>query len=367
MKKSATLLLSLGLVAVACNPSPKQSVSDVTFAPQQKETVIDKAPVAKAENKMDYTGKVKLSVMVPDDLTEQQQTLLENKLMQMTSACGMGARGGSPAIVLAPSLAQVSQEVTATVPPKTMVKYDLTLYAANMLTGDVYASASQSITGVGDSEQLAVMNAFSSISPQDAQWTKMLQQADTLIVQYYEANADHIITQAEALAATEEFDQAVTLLNSIPSACADGYSKAQAALAPVLTAGMNSRASYLLAQMKAAIGSSKDMRHYSSEAMAYYQLIPANSTAKAEADALYKDYIAKLDPEAEKRWEAEQKNLERNHEYQMVKEELAAKVAIEGQSALLNKYQKDAAYDRLPWLRKLVHLGDHDPFDGYKD
>lgn len=366
MKHTATILFSLGLVAVSCNPAPKQT-SGVTFAPQQQETVVDKAPAAQEEDENDFIGKVKLSVMVPNELTVQQQTMLENKLIQMTTACGMGARGGSPAIVLAPSLSQISQEVTATIPAKTKVKYDLTLYAANILTGDIYASATQSIIGVGDSEQLAVMNVISSISPRDARWQKMLQQADTLITQYYMANADQIISQAEVLAATEEYDQAVTLLNSIPSVCADGYGKAMTALAPILTASMNSRGSYLLAQMKAAIGSSKDMGHYSPEAMTYYKLIPANSNCKAEADALYKDYISKLDPEAEKRWEAEQKELQRNHEYQMVKEELATKVAIEGQSALLDKYQKDAAYDRLPWLRKLVHLGDLDPFDGYKD
>ncbi|MFR9498415.1 MAG: hypothetical protein SNI05_08330 [Rikenellaceae bacterium] len=36
----------------------------------------------------------------------------------------------------------------------------------------------------------------------------------------------------------------------------------------------------------------------------------------------------------------------------------------EGQEELLNKYKKDAAYERLPWIRKVVHLGDWDPFDG---
>ena len=47
----------------------------------------------------------------------------------------------------------------------------------------------------------------------------------------------------------------------------------------------------------------------------------------------------------------------------MTKAELEANVAIDGQTELLDKYKKDAEYDKLPWLRKLVHLGEWDPFD----
>ena len=31
--------------------------------------------------------------------------------------------------------------------------------------------------------------------------------------------------------------------------------------------------------------------------------------------------------------------------------------------SLLKKYKKDHEYDKLPWFRKLVHLGEWDPFD----
>ena len=47
----------------------------------------------------------------------------------------------------------------------------------------------------------------------------------------------------------------------------------------------------------------------------------------------------------------------------MTKAELESKTAIEGQTSLLHKYKKDYEYDKLPWLRKLVHLGEYDPFD----
>lgn len=54
---------------------------------------------------------------------------------------------------------------------------------------------------------------------------------------------------------------------------------------------------------------------------------------------------------------------EQDNTYNMTKADLESKVAIEGQSVLLDKYKKDAEYNKLPWLRQLVHLGEWDPFD----
>ena len=40
----------------------------------------------------------------------------------------------------------------------------------------------------------------------------------------------------------------------------------------------------------------------------------------------------------------------------MTKAELESKTAIEGQTALLEKYKTDYDYEKLPWLRKLIHF-----------
>ena len=46
--------------------------------------------------------------------------------------------------------------------------------------------------------------------------------------------------------------------------------------------------------------------------------------------------------------------------------ELKARVEMSANDCLLDKYKKDAGYNKLPWIRKVFHLGDLDPFDGYK-
>jgi hypothetical protein len=49
-----------------------------------------------------------------------------------------------------------------------------------------------------------------------------------------------------------------------------------------------------------------------------------------------------------------------NFEYLKNKDNMKAKADIEGNRKLLNKYK----YDQLPWIRRVFHLGNLDPFDG---
>jgi len=70
--------------------------------------------------------------------------------------------------------------------------------------------------------------------------------------------------------------------------------------------------------------------------------------------------------QSEKEWTQKVNQSNSDNEFRKLQEELKAKIAIEGNVCLLDKYKKDANYNKLPWLRKLIHLGDYDPFDGNK-
>ena len=60
------------------------------------------------------------------------------------------------------------------------------------------------------------------------------------------------------------------------------------------------------------------------------------------------------------------RDLLKDSYYYMIKlRETDAKVNAHGNRILLEKYKKDYYYARQPWLRRIFHLGDLDPFDGY--
>ncbi|MFI3314056.1 MAG: hypothetical protein R3Y04_00125 [Rikenellaceae bacterium] len=182
MKRILHALLFSSMVGCGGSPSSNSSSAPITFAPQKSETKVDYRPTTTQEQNTLSTG-VKISVMVPTDFTQANQSLVQSKLLQVVSRGGISGVGGSPTIVIAPIFALLSESVTATVPPKTMLKYSVTLYVANIITGDAYGSTTIEVMGVGDSAELALQNAISSISISDSNILQMISESSQRIAQ----------------------------------------------------------------------------------------------------------------------------------------------------------------------------------------
>ncbi len=332
------------------------------FAPQAKETVVEYHPQGVTLDNFELSQGIKLSVMVPEDLTAANQQLLQNRLIQIASRGGMSAIGATPTIVIAPLFALLSEGVTATAPAKHLLKYDVTFYIANTITGEIYNSASLNLAGVGDSQELALQNLIESISAGDPIFTKLIDGAEQRIINYYEQNGDRIIAQAQSAAASNQYDVAISLLSSIPIECAAQYDKAQEALEPILAKHTAIYAEKAYAQMQSCMTVATPESF--AEAMQYYLMIPYDSETKSRADALYDTTKSKLDKAAQEELELERTRIDKAIDSATQLEMMQLKMNIEANDELVTKYKKDAAYERLPWLRKLVHLGDYDPFDG---
>ena len=379
------------LMLAACGGNGKtnqEQQQGVVFAPQQNrtETVVTKHPMAKANDSvLSFIGQVKLNIMVPETIPTECQSALHNKMLAMTSINGVGSVDASPILCIIPTFAELSHDVTATIPAKHEIKYDFNVWIANLASGEVFASAQQNLLGIGDSEQLALINALSAISPSDNQWQEMLKTAQDRIIEYYNANGDRLITEAKGLLAVNEYSQAMLILNNIPMACAEVYDRALEAKNQVLDQYFQNDAQILISKMKAVLASPKDDENgFSSEFVALYSMVPSNSKAKAEADALYKEFTNSLEKTAadnaakqQREWEAQQKRLEKEDELRLIeaqnavelqkdynatqlamyKEQMAAQIAIEGNQQLLEKYKKDAAYNKLGRIWKLFYIG----------
>lgn len=356
-----TLMIAALSSCIGSSSSSKSSSTATAFNPQKSETKVDIHPTSTQEQNTISTG-VKISVMVPNDFTQANQALVQSKLLQIVSRGGVSGMGGSPTIVIAPIFALLSESVTATAPPKTMLKYSLTLYIAKIITGDVYGSTTMEIVGVGDSVELALQNAISSISTSDTSVANMIGEAEQRIISYYTQNGDRIIAEAQTATSSNQYDVAIALLTSIPKECGELFDKAQAALAPIYEKNLSLHADQALSQMRSALAVATPESF--TQAMIYYQQIPYNSEARTQADELYNSTKSKLDAEKQTELQHARELSDKQVEYEQQNELLKMKMNIEGQEELLNKYKKDAAYERLPWIRKVVHFGDYDPFDG---
>lgn len=380
MKTTKVVLLSviaMSLIACGGNKKPQQNIAfnpgaspeQVEDADREAKLAAKKAAFNAAQNPMEdlltFEGKIKLTVMVPDEgLTTAEAKQLESKMIQMVTANGIGGLGGNPRYVIAPEVNILKKDVTSTAPVRHLIKYDITFYVADIILGTVFGSSNAQVTGVGDSETLAFLAAFNDLKPTDAKFQQMLSDAQGKIVTYYQEHGAELVNEAKMLSAKGDYAEAMALLGSIPSEVGDVYESAIQLMDELLPKYLENECGLILSQFQAALGNQKN--GVNKEAMAYYAMIPANSSCKAEADAAYKEYKAQLSAEDQREWDRESAQIQSDNEFRKLKTELEAKIQITGNQCLLDKYKKDAAYNRLPWLRKLVHLGDHDPFDGYK-
>lgn len=374
MKKQ--LLAFIGLLSIcACGNNGGSGNNGVSFAPKTKETVVTKGPAVKDVNDpLTFEGCVKLMIILPEGLPESSEALLRNKIVNMTAINNVGSLDGSPIFVIVPTIAEINHDITATVPAKHKVKYAWAIYVANLRSGDIYGTVEGELLGIGDSGELALNNAISSVDGSDERYQNMLKTAQERIIAYYDANGLSLIEEAKTMAAVNDFEEAITSLNNIPNA-ASCYKEALAAKNDIQKKYFVNKGDVLIAKMKAAMASPRDNEDgFSEEFTALYVMVPSNSPAKKEADALYAEYQKSLDKAAvakmarlEKEWQAQQRMMaidsaqasqNRAAQLELYKAELNAKVAIEGQTSLLEKYKKDAGYNKLGWLwRKVLFIG----------
>lgn len=387
MRKYIVPFCLLLLVACSGNNNGKETTQAPTFAPkEQPAAVVTKGPsIQKTDSVMSFLGQIKLHIMLPEEMPGISPNLLQNKMSLMTSINGVGSVDASPVLCIIPTLYEKSHDITATIPSKHKINFDFTVWVANLQLGEVFASAQQDLLGIGDSEELAYNNAITSIKPSDNQWQEMLKTAQDRIIEYYNTNGDRFIKEAQGYLAVNRYEEAMLILNNIPMACGEVYDRAIDVKNQVFDQYFQNEAERLISCMKAYLGSPRDNETgFSYDFLSIYAMIPVNSKAKAEADALYAQYMKELDETAQKNaekqlreWEAEQKRLDREaelrimeaqnavqmqaaqneHELAMYKEQMAAQIAIDGQQQLLEKYKKDASYNKLGRIWKLFYIG----------
>lgn len=370
---------------VAFNPEQKSDESALSDYEREQLLAEKRAAynAASADNALDATinfeGQIKLTVLIPEEegMPHDMYKQIESKMMQIVAMNGVGGMGGNPRYVIAPLVNVLQKDITSTAPAKHMIKYDITFYIADIITGTVFSTYNMQTLGVGESDQRAFTAAFASLNPKSAEIQRFVKEGQEKIINYYKTNGAKFIQEADMLASQRKYEQAMAILASIPAEAEPHYSEAVKKSMTVFDEFLKYNAETTLSMMKAALGMQTD--GFNTEAMNYYQMIPAGVPARKEADQLYNNYVKSLDAQQKVKWDREQKEWEaelRMREKKADNEnqiellnaqeaQLRARMEMEGQQCLLDKYKKDAAYNRLPWIRKVFYLGDLDPFDGY--
>ena len=276
--------------------APKERTSSLSDEDRQAAIAAKKASltidVATALN----SRGVKLSVLPPmpqgEDITEAIAERIAVKLLQITTANGIGGLGNVPGFALTASVDQTGRAATGTAPQKMVVKYEVTYQVMNVASGDVYSTATQEIMGVGNTFEEANRNSVDEIKNTPAM-QQMLQTGCERIIVWYNDNLQTFKNQVEAAKGQKDFALALALVEAVPQQSTAAFEYATKVQPELLISLQKKHAADELAAMRTAIANAGS--EYSAEVAAHMQMIPAESPEFKQAEALFAAYQQKVD------------------------------------------------------------------------
>lgn len=177
--------------------------------------------------------------------------LLRSKLEKMLTASGVSSFGGD--FVMYPTINVIEEDLIETdIKNFYKVKIELTLNVANLTSKTIFSSESWPLTGTSEREKSpAVKNAFSQLKGTDPRFKSFIQDTKEKICEYYEANKSAIFTKATTLASTGEYEEAIALLSGYPSQVS-GYNEAQVLIRKIYIQYTDANAARILSEADAA-------------------------------------------------------------------------------------------------------------------
>lgn len=238
-----------------------------------------------------YGHGVRISIVQPasdgKDITPEIAEEVGVKMLVAAAANGISGMGTNPSFVMGANIAQTERAATGTSPQKITVQYDITYKVMNALTGDVYATWTQKVSGVGNSFEHATRNAVNSIK-NTTEMQKMLQTASNRIVDWYNTNVAKLKTQVEAAEGQGDYALALAFVSGVPELATVAMQYVTEKQPELLKGMLHKQAAEMLGEMEALLASSGD--EFNPAVGAYFSMIPTDAPEHEKAQQLYAEY-----------------------------------------------------------------------------
>ncbi len=148
--------------------------------------------------------------------TSSKQMLL-NKLGQVITKNGISGGFSNSRFVITPNITVLSKDIMPSAPPKVALNLELTLYLGDGIAGNLFASESLELKGIGTNETKAYMSAIKRLNPKNKAVQNFITEGKTKIIEYYNNNCSLILKKASTLE-NGRLEEALMLLTSVPEA-----------------------------------------------------------------------------------------------------------------------------------------------------
>jgi hypothetical protein len=155
----------------------------------------------------------------------EAKNVLSNKLSEIVTVNGI-VKGVNSKFILTANTSVLTKEITPTSPQMYVYVLQTTFYLGNGIDGNLFSSYSTNLKGIGSSETKAYINAFKNITTKNSDIEGFLKKGKDKIIDYYNSKCDVILNQVSTLENTNQFQEAIYLLTSIPEICYNCFTKA---------------------------------------------------------------------------------------------------------------------------------------------
>ncbi|MDO8317249.1 MAG: hypothetical protein Q7T12_06985 [Flavobacterium sp.] len=253
----------------------------------------------------DEIGKISLSVVIPEyieNLNDSQISKLDTKISQIITASGLSDLGYNNNFIIYPKFAvNETSVVEGGMQNITVVNAELSLFIKQVDANILFSTISKTIKGSGSSKELAIANAISKIVTNDPEYKTFIDKSKSKIIQYYETKCFDIIKKSDALVKTQQFEEALGLLMSVP----DEVSCHNQVQVKAIEAYKGFQKKNCTKQMQLA-RNTLATNDYSGTLNILSEIDPASPCFK-ESQALAKSAETKVNAEEKKQWDFEMK------------------------------------------------------------
>lgn len=310
MKRIARFVIALAAVAVFCPAVAQNNLG-----------------------KADDFGRLALSVYLDRGKTQLPSAaynILQNKMQTIVAKNGIGAVANQRFIMTA-NCNLLTKDITPTAPPMHAYTVEVTFYIGDGIEGTLFSTTSVTAKGVGETPDKAYIAALKAVKPNDPAYADFIETGKNKIIEYYNSKCDFLLANAESTAKTENYDDAIYQLMSIPEICKDCYMKAQSKVEGYYQSKIDAECAQLLTEARSAWtgrGSGDETRASAMRASEALSMVNPKASCYKEALGLMKEIGKKMEEIDKREWNMLVKMEEHAHEAEMANIKATRDVAM---------------------------------------
>lgn len=252
-------------------------------------------------------------VVCNENISESTSQYIENKLKTIISSNPNWESSDWSRLVLAIDIHPTRQDVTPTAPVKVSMEFDVFFSIGDLTDNHIFKSAKITLSGIGSSEERAYTMAFKSFKEDNSTINNLLNETKPIVEAYYSTHCKQIIQKANTLKSTNQYDEAIYLLTSIPENCTECFEKCMKLTSTIFKHKIDFEGNRLLKQARVEWMNGQD-REAANRVAEVTRGIDPNSSAYPEVKKLQNVITNKLNADEKKEWKLKIKQMEAQHE-----------------------------------------------------